>query len=250
MGSEALKQPAEVQQHSPAPRFRERLAVALRGLEPEGRRASGLALAVAIVVALVLAAAAPMAEPIPAVLVLFWAWASRTPWREVGLARPRSWAATVAGGIALGAVFKIVMKALVMPLLGAPATNPAFHFVVGNASALLPMVLIVVFGAGFGEEMTFRGFLFERLGKLLGASARARVAIVLLTSIWFALPHWANQGLAGTEQALVTGLVFGSIFAVTRSLWLPMVAHAAFDVTALAIIYWDVESRVAHLIFP
>lgn len=28
-----------------------------------------------------------------------------------------------------------------------------------------------------------------------------------------------------------------------------MVAHAAFDLTALAIIYWDLESYVAHLIF-
>ncbi len=28
-----------------------------------------------------------------------------------------------------------------------------------------------------------------------------------------------------------------------------IVAHAAFDLTALAIIYWDVESEVAHLIF-
>jgi hypothetical protein len=28
-----------------------------------------------------------------------------------------------------------------------------------------------------------------------------------------------------------------------------MVAHAAFDLTALAMIYWDLESKVAHLIF-
>lgn len=28
-----------------------------------------------------------------------------------------------------------------------------------------------------------------------------------------------------------------------------MIAHAAFDLTALAIIYWDLETAVAHLIF-
>ena len=28
-----------------------------------------------------------------------------------------------------------------------------------------------------------------------------------------------------------------------------MFAHAAFDLTALAIIYWNLESAVAHLIF-
>ena len=28
-----------------------------------------------------------------------------------------------------------------------------------------------------------------------------------------------------------------------------MFAHAAFDLTALAVIYWNLESKVAHLIF-
>jgi hypothetical protein len=28
-----------------------------------------------------------------------------------------------------------------------------------------------------------------------------------------------------------------------------MVAHAAFDVTAVAIIYWDLETAVARLVF-
>jgi hypothetical protein len=29
---------------------------------------------------------------------------------------------------------------------------------------------------------------------------------------------------------------------------MPMVAHAAFDLTALAIIYWNLESAVAHFV--
>jgi len=28
-----------------------------------------------------------------------------------------------------------------------------------------------------------------------------------------------------------------------------MIAHAAFDVTAVAMIYWNLESKVAHLAF-
>ena len=95
----------------------------------------------------------------------------------------------------------------------------------------------------------FRGYLFERLGKLLGWSTTAKIAIILITSSWFALGHYAVQGLAGSEQAFITGLVFGSIFAVTRRIWMVMIAHAAFDVTAVAIIYWNAESRFAHLFF-
>jgi membrane protease YdiL (CAAX protease family) len=75
------------------------------------------------------------------------------------------------------------------------------------------------------------------------------VVTVLLTSAAFALAHYHDQGLAGTEQAAFTGLAFGAIFACTGEIWLPMVAHAAFDVTAVAIIYSDAESHIAHLVF-
>jgi len=66
---------------------------------------------------------------------------------------------------------------------------------------------------------------------------------VLITSVWFGLDHYANQGLPGVEQATIVGLIFGTIFAVTGRIFMLMIAHVAFDLTALAIIYWDVESN-------
>jgi membrane protease YdiL (CAAX protease family) len=111
------------------------------------------------------------------------------------------------------------------------------------------MLFAMIVGAGFGEETVFRGYLFERLGKLFGASVGAKTAIVLLTAGWFGLIHYPMQGLAGAEQATIVGLVFGTIFAISGRIWILMCAHAAFDLTALAIIYWDLESAVAHLIF-
>ncbi|HEV2643152.1 MAG TPA: CPBP family glutamic-type intramembrane protease, partial [Candidatus Elarobacter sp.] len=88
-----------------------------------------------------------------------------------------------------------------------------------------------------------------RLGKLFGRGVADRTWTVALAALWFALAHYAVQGLAGAEQAAITGLVFGTIFAITGRLPMLMIAHAAFDLTALAIIYWNVESDVAHLIF-
>jgi membrane protease YdiL (CAAX protease family) len=73
--------------------------------------------------------------------------------------------------------------------------------------------------------------------------------IVLLTAVWFGLLHYPVQGLAGAEQATIVGLVFGAIFAITRRIWMLMFAHAAFDLTAYAIIYWNLEMDVAHLVF-
>ena len=119
----------------------------------------------------------------------------------------------------------------------------------GNRAALPGILFAVIVGAGFGEETVFRGYMFERLGRLFGSGIVAKVAIVLLTAAWFGLAHYSVQGLAGAEQGMVVGLVFGTIFAVTGRIWMLMVAHAAFDVTAVAMIYWNLESAVAHFVF-
>ncbi|HVE79404.1 MAG TPA: CPBP family intramembrane glutamic endopeptidase, partial [Gemmatimonadaceae bacterium] len=127
--------------------------------------------------------------------------------------------------------------------------NQAYHYLAGNRAALPAAMYAMIVGAGFGEETIFRGYMFERFGKVFGSGPGAKAWIVLLTSAWFGLDHYAVQGLAGVQQATIVGLVFGTIFAATGSLFMLMCAHAAFDLTALAIIYWNLESRVAHLIF-
>jgi membrane protease YdiL (CAAX protease family) len=186
--------------------------------------------------------------PAGGLLVLAWARLTRTPWAALGYVPPESWIVTLTGGIAFGAVFKLLMKMLAMPLIGAPPVNSAYHFLAGNR-ALLPAAVWTMLAAGFGEETVFRGYLFERAARLFGRRAGARAAAVLLTSALFAAAHYAGQGLPGVEQAAITGLVFGAVFAATGRLFFLMFAHAAFDLTALAMIYLDVESRVAHLLF-
>jgi uncharacterized protein len=216
----------------------DRIAAHLQGFGPLG-----------ILAILIILAGNFLVAPLSAILVLVWARLSRTPWREIGYVRPKSWIGSVAIGIAFGCAFKLLMKAIVMPLLGAPPINQAYHFLAGNTAALPGMVFTLIIVAGFGEETVFRGWMFERFGKLFGPSAWARTFIVLLTSIWFGLLHYKEQGLAGVEQAVITGLVFGTIFAIRRRIFMLMVAHTALDITAVAIIYWNLESEVAHLIF-
>ena len=187
--------------------------------------------------------------PLNALLVLVWARRSQTPWHEIGYGRPQSWLAGLVVGLAFGGALKFLMKAIVMPLLGADPINQAYHFLAGNGPAAALFVPVLIIKAGFGEETFFRGYLFERLGKLYGQSPGAKVMTVLVTSIFFASLHYFEQGSAGVQQAAITGLVFGTIFAFTGSIWMLMCAHAAFDLTALAIIYWGLESKVAHLVF-
>jgi len=216
------------------------LAMELRGFGPLG-----------ILVVLVIVLGSSFFLPLSPLLVLAWARRSRTPWSEIGFARQGrwNWVFTVAGGVVLGVLFKLLMKAVVMPLLGADPINRTYHYLAGNRAAIPFTLFALIVRAGIGEEIVFRGFLFERLGQLIGTGARAKTAIVLLTAALFAMAHFADQGLAGAEQAFCTGLLFGTVFAVTRRLWLPMVLHAAYDLAAYAIIYGDLEIRVAHLVF-
>ena len=214
------------------------LAARLRGFGPLG-----------LLAILVILSADVIVKPLSAVLVLVWAWRSHTPWREIGYVRPRTWIGSLTIGVLFGVAFKLLMKAVVMPLLGADPVNQAYHFLAGNQAAVPGMLYTMIVGAGFGEETVFRGYMFERLGKLFSSSASTRVFIVLLTATLFGLAHYSTQGVTGAAQALITGLVFGTIFAVTRQLWMLMCAHAAYDLTAVAIIYWNVEFKVAHFVF-
>jgi membrane protease YdiL (CAAX protease family) len=64
-----------------------------------------------------------------------------------------------------------------------------------------------------------------------------------------AMVVYPGQGVFGAEPAAIVGLVLGTIFAASGRIWTVIFAHAAFDVTAVAIIYWNLESYVAHLVF-
>jgi membrane protease YdiL (CAAX protease family) len=209
----------------------------LRGFGPLG-----------LLAVLVIAASSVAGFSVSALLVLAWARVSETPLRSLGFKAPSRWTVTIAGGIGLGIVLKIVSKAIVMPLLGAPATNATYHYLVGNAGALPWIIAAVLINAGFGEEVFFRGYLFERLGALLGPGNAVLAGSVVLSTALFAMAHYHDQGLPGVEQAVLTGLVFGGIYAWRKQIWFLMIAHVAYDLTAIVIIYCNWEEAVARLV--
>jgi membrane protease YdiL (CAAX protease family) len=184
-----------------------------------------------------------------AVLVLGWARLSKTPWYEIGYARPMRWIGSLVIGIALGCALKLLLKSVIMPLIGASPINPTYHHLVGNTAALPGILFAMMVGATFGEETVYRGYLFERLGKLLGTGVAAKVLIVMLAAGLFALVHYPEQGLAGVQQAVITRSDVRVDLAITGRLWMPMVAHAMYDLTSIAIIYFNLEYDAAHIVF-
>jgi len=82
----------------------------------------------------------------------------------------------------------------------------------------------------------------QRVGQDINRAAYLRIVL--------AWPIMLDQGLAGVEQATTTGLVFGTTFPITDRIFMLMVAHAAFDLTAVAIIYWNLESKSGSFYLP
>jgi len=162
---------------------------------------------------------------------------------------PRHPAAALPAGLAVGIALKLVVKSIAMPLLAAPEMNAPYHYLVRNAAALPWLIFTVLASASFGEEVFFRGYLFERFGHLFGGGRIALFATVVISAALFASFHYHDQGLPGVEQASMTGLVLGALYAWRKQLWLPMMVHAGYDLAALAIIYFDWERAVAHLVF-
>jgi membrane protease YdiL (CAAX protease family) len=217
---------------------RQRMAASLRGKGAAGVGAFLLITATSVLFA-----------PATAVLILLWAWVSRTPWRSLGLYRPRSWLVAIGAGVALGIVEKLLMKALIMPLLGAPAVNPHFGYLADNPRAALFFALYAIVGAGFAEELVFRGYLIERIEKLLATVAWKQSIAIVMSTLIFASLHY-QQGAAGIENAAILGFLAALIYVgFGRNLWPLVVMHAVYDLLSLFLIYFHLEEAAAHLVF-
>ena len=94
------------------------------------------------------------------------------------------------------------------------------------------------------EEMLFRGVLFRWLEEF-GGSWLA----LLLTSMLFGAAHLANPNasvIAAVGIALEAGVMLGAAYMLTRSLWLPMGIHAAWNFTQGEIYDIPVSGMVVH----
>lgn len=63
-------------------------------------------------------------------------------WREIVYLRPKSWIGSLAVGVAFGSAFKFLLKAIVMPLLGADPINHAYHYLAETAPLTLTMTTV------------------------------------------------------------------------------------------------------------
>ncbi len=128
-------------------------------------------------------------------------------------------------GIGLGAGFLVFSLAVgVAAILGVYRITGE-----GDASGLLPALIGPAIFAAVSEELIFRGILFRWIEEF-GGSWMA----LLLTSAFFGAAHLANPNaspIAAVGIAFEAGVMLGAAYMLTRSLWLPMGIHAAWNFT-------------------
>lgn len=107
---------------------------------------------------------------------------------------------------------------------------------VGSVHGLLAALIVPTVGAAVTEEMMFRGILFRWIEQF-GGSWLA----LLLTSAFFGASHLMNPNaslIAAFGIAIEAGILLGGAYMLSRSLWLPMGLHAAWNFTQGEV--WDI----------
>lgn len=97
----------------------------------------------------------------------------------------------------------------------------------GDLSGLLPALLAAAIFPAVSEELVFRGILFRWIEEWGGSWIA-----LLVTSILFGSAHLMNPHatpIAALGIALEAGVMLGAAYMLTRSLWLPMGLHAAWN---------------------
>jgi membrane protease YdiL (CAAX protease family) len=97
----------------------------------------------------------------------------------------------------------------------------------GDSKELLAALITSAIFPAISEELLFRGILFRWIEEF-GGSWMA----LLLTSAFFGAVHLSNpdaSAIAALGIAIGGGVMFGAAYMLTRSLWLPMGIHAAWN---------------------
>ena len=121
--------------------------------------------------------------------------------------------------------------------LPAPAVGETIALATQSPAHLAMWIVLVAWlGAGFGEEVLWRGFLMDRLSRL-PALARSPMAVLVVQAAVFGLAH-AYQGVAGVLITGLIGLWFGLIRRMAGgAIWAGVIGHAAVDTVMLSLGY-------------
>lgn len=167
-----------------------------------------------------------------AATVLWWvAVIRKTPVRALGMPR-RPWG-DVASGLAVGlllvvaaAVVLAVVQGIASNILGHSPKEPQQVVSCVRGVGLAVLAPIVVVAAPLGEELFFRGFLYQSLRRRFSVWPAA-----IVSGVFFGLVHLGGVAFFLIVPSLaVVGIGLALVFERRQSLLASMAAHAAFNV--------------------
>lgn len=182
-----------------------------------------------------------------ALLILICTWLLRRGgerWADVGLRRPPRWwlvPLLVVGGLVLIVTMSIFLVNTIFPLIGLLPPHVKSSEITDDLPEFLFFMIVTGWGtAAFGEEMLLRGFILDRIRKVLGsAGIGALLLAVVMQALLFGLFH-VHQGLGGVLLTGTIGIVLGLVWLVGgRNLWACILLHGLVNTIS------DVDKYVA-----
>ena len=126
---------------------------------------------------------------------------------------------------------------LMTAVVGVAALFDVYNIVgEGGTGQLLRLLIATAIVPGILEEIFFRGILFRWIEEFAGSWAA-----LVVTAALFGLAHILNPNATWFSSftiAVEAGLLLGGAYMLTRSLWMPIGLHAAWNFAQGAI--WDV----------
>ncbi|ELY88383.1 CPBP family intramembrane glutamic endopeptidase [Natrialba taiwanensis] len=166
-------------------------------------------------------------------------------WLDLEVPTRRGWG-YIGLGIVASIAFVMVVNAVATVLELPSSENQVITLVGDDPTMVLLMIVIVFLFNAPAEEFLFRNVIQKRL-----YAAFSRMGAVVATSLIFAVLHipsyaiamddgtFAPPGAIAVSLAVVFGgaLIFGTLYAKTDNLFVPIAAHAAFNAIQFGILY-------------
>ena len=160
------------------------------------------------------------------VVVLTWAFClfvDRVSLRSLGL-QTQGWLAKLATGWGLGTGLQLLIFAT-LAIAGWLTVERADWQPVDFGVSIVAWLII-----SFNEELSFRGYILQRLAQAWGLPAA-----VVVSSLVFAMVHVLNPNVQPLAMVslFVAGLLLACAYLVSRSLWLPIGLHIGWNLAEM-----------------
>jgi membrane protease YdiL (CAAX protease family) len=170
---------------------------------------------------------------IPAGAIFGWIRDGRSP-ADLGFRFSARWLLRLAAGLLLGLAIPILFQ--VIQIAGGWIALTSRPEPPGNFSSYLFLLLLKMLFLVAIEELVFRGFFIQTLGRKTGTGLA-----VLLASLLWGTGHLASMAAAGVEPGLmaigmVTFILWGILLSIgflktDKSLWLPYGIHLGINLS-------------------